>query len=177
MTAAPATSDLRAQLAACLAGRACLVGLGNPGLGDDGLGVALARAVAARLAGATPAVVDAGAEPERHLGAIAAAGHDAVLFLDAVEFGAEPGAAVLLGAAEIQARFPQVSTHKLSLGVLACLVEQGGRARAWLLGVQPGSLAAGAGLSPDVRATVDVLAELLAEVGAAAARPAPEKAP
>ena len=67
-----------------------------------------------------------------------------VLFLDAVEMGAAPGDVVLLDAREIAARFPQVSTHKLSLGTLARLIEaDGGATRSCLLGVQPQSVGPG----------------------------------
>jgi Ni,Fe-hydrogenase maturation factor len=41
--------DLRQQLEACFQGRVCLVGVGNPDLGDDGLGVRLAEEVAVAI--------------------------------------------------------------------------------------------------------------------------------
>ncbi|MCX6905586.1 MAG: hypothetical protein NTW03_19330, partial [Verrucomicrobia bacterium] len=68
-----------------------------------------------------------------------------------------------LNSAEMAARLPQVSTHKLSLGLLARLIEAGGRTRAWLLGVQPGSLAQGTGLTTAVQSSLALLADLLAE--------------
>ena len=40
-------------------------------------------------------------------------------------------------------RYPQISTHKISLGVLAGFVESNGVTKAWLLGVQPESLKQG----------------------------------
>jgi hydrogenase 3 maturation protease len=86
---------------------------------------------------------------------------DTVLFLDAVEFGAVPGSVVLLDASEMTTRFPQVSTHKLSLGLLAQMIEANGRTKVWLLGVQPASLKPGEGLSPRVAATVEGLIPLL----------------
>lgn len=145
--AGPGRSDLAARLARLAAGRTCFVGLGNPEQGDDGFGVRLARRLAARCGGGDRgwAVIVAGTEPERHLGALAAGGYDHVVFLDAAAFGAAPGSVTLLGAAEIVARFPQVSTHRLGVGLLARLLEggRGGPPRAWLLAVQPESLRAG----------------------------------
>jgi hydrogenase maturation protease len=108
------------------------------------------------------AVLLAATAPERHLGRLGAGGFDVVLFLDAVDFGGAPGAAVLLNAREMAACFPQISTHKLSLGLLAQLLEAGGRTQAWLLGVQPETLKPGTGLSPAVATTAECLAELLA---------------
>jgi hydrogenase maturation protease len=86
---------------------------------------------------------------------------DHVVFLDAVEFGGPPGSVVLLDSDEMAARFPQISTHKLSLGLLAKQVEANGRTKAWLLGVQPGSLRSGEELTPAVRTTFELMLDLL----------------
>jgi hydrogenase 3 maturation protease len=91
-------------------------------------------------------------------------GFDHVIFLDAVEFGGAPGSVVLLDSEEMAARFPQVSTHKLSLGLLARQIETNGQAKAWLLGVQPESLRQGEQLSPTVKATLQLLLELMTDV-------------
>ena len=140
-----------------LEGPVCWVGLGNPDLGDDGLGVRLAEAMAER---GHPRVVLAGTTPERWIETLAAGGTARVVFLDAVEFGGEPGSVVWMEAGDLEARYPQVSTHKLSLGMLARLLEARG-VRVSLLGVKPQSLRPGAGLSEPVRRTVGLLAGLL----------------
>lgn len=106
-------------------------------------------------------VVKAGIAPERFIGRVVEEGFDHIIFLDAVDFGGAPGSVVLLDSQQMAARFPQVSTHKLSLGLLARQIEANGRTRAWLLGVQPGSLRLGEPLSPAVRATLELLLELL----------------
>jgi hydrogenase maturation protease len=192
--------DLREQLEQCCRGRVCLVGVGNVERGDDGAGVRLAEAVAAKLEirnskfegnsnsetrnDLTAADSDfefrtsfefrvssfefrillAGTTPERFIGPIASASFDHVIFLDAVELGGEPGSVVFLGANEMGARFPQISTHRISLGTLAQWIEAGGTTRAWLLGVQPASLRPGAQLSPVIERTLDMLAAILAEL-------------
>ncbi len=107
------------------------------------------------------AVVVAGAEPERYVSRITEGLFDNVIFLDAVEFGGAPGDVVLLNAEEMAVRFPQFSTHKLSLGLLAQLIEAGGVSKAWLLGVQPESLREGGSLSPKVQASVELLARVV----------------
>jgi hydrogenase maturation protease len=106
-------------------------------------------------------VIVAGTEPERFIGRLADEGYDHIIFLDAVEFGGAPGSVVLLNSEEMVARFPQVSTHKLSLGLLARQIEANGRSKAWLLGVQPESVRPGGALSPNVQATLELLRELL----------------
>ena len=149
--------DLQEELRARLAGRTAIVGIGNTDRGDDALGVRLAEA----LGGAgCPDVTIAGPVPENFVGKLAQGGFDSVLFVDAVEMGAGPGSVALLGAAEIRNRFPQVSTHKYSLGTLAQVIEKESGARVWLLGVQPASLV----LSEPVRTTTALLKDLLVDV-------------
>ena len=91
-------------------------------------------------------------------------GFDHLIFLDAVEFGGAAGSVVLLNSDEIAARFPQVSTHKLSLGLLAKQVEANGRTKAWLLGVQPESLKPGQELTPTIQAALELLVELVSDI-------------
>jgi hydrogenase 3 maturation protease len=147
--------DLRQQLEENLRGRVCFLGLGNANYGDDGTGVRLAEEL---IQAGVPDVVIAGNTPEAFIGRIAGEGFDHLVFLDAVDFGGEPGSVVFLNADEIAARFAQISTHKISLGLLARQVEANGTTRTWLLGVQPASLRSG---TLAVSTTVEILAELL----------------
>lgn len=147
------------RLHAVCQGRPRFVGLGNADLGDDGAGLALA----ARLHQAgCPQVLEVGTHPDRYVSRMAAPGADAVLLLDAVDAGAAPGSVILLDAAEAAARYPQLSTHKLSLALLARLVRALGGPPVSLLGIQPASLRPAAALSRPVAESVAVLAELLA---------------
>ncbi len=158
--------DLREQLRYCFRGRICVMGLGNTDYGDDGFGVYLAESIATRLAGSGKSalgrhVINAGTIPERLIGSLKRKGYDHLLFLDAVEFGGEPGSVLLLNADEIAARFPQISTHKMSIGLLARYIETSEGTNVWLLGVQPGSLKSSHGLSPTVQKTMEMLNEML----------------
>jgi hydrogenase maturation protease len=155
------SADLRADLAQKLAGRTCVLGIGEGQWGDDGLGVALAETL--QQAGC-PNVVVTGSTPESWIGWVRREGFENVLLLDALEFPGEPGSVVLLASSQLRSRYPQVSTHKLTLGTLATLLEDQSRARVWCLGVKPASLAEGAGLSEPVRLTLELLKELLIEV-------------
>lgn len=159
--------DLRSALRERLQGRVCLVGIGNPDLGDDGFGVRLAEDL---QAAGYPDVVVAGTTPERCAVRLAQAGFDTVVFLDVVRIPAEPGAVAFLGVADLATKFPQVSTHKLSLGTLAKMIETTSRSRVWLLGTQPKAFLPGSGLSQSVSTTLEALKALLCEV--LAVRPA-----
>ena len=152
------TKSLPAQLEETLRGRVCLMGLGNPDYADDGFGVRLAEEL---LEAGVLDVVVAGTAPDRYMGVTADQEFDHVVFLDAVEFGSSPGSAVFLDSEEIDSRFPQISTHKISLSAWSKFVESNGITKAWLLGVQPESIRHEPTLSPCVRTTLDVLLELL----------------
>jgi len=113
--------DLREQMQSSLRGRVCFMGLGNQDGGDDGFGVRLAESLA--RAG-VPGVAIGGTDPESQLtGRRDDFGFDHVVFLDAVDFGASPGSVVFLNSREMAARFPQISTHRLSLGMWANYLE------------------------------------------------------
>ena len=151
-------SDLHEQLRYCLDGRACLMGIGNMDWGDDGFGVRLAEKL---LRDGTPDVIVAGTAPERYLGRVVDEGFDHLIFLDAVDFGGIPGSVVFLNASEVAARFPPISTHHISLGLLAKWVEANSRTRVWLLGVQAESLKRAGPLTPKVETTLETLNGLL----------------
>jgi hydrogenase maturation protease len=158
--------DLRDEIRGCFSGRVFLMGVGNIACGDDGLGAILSESLLDRMKGGMEfapghAVINAGETPERFLKA--AEGFDHLIFLDAVEFKGTPGSVVFLDSEETAGRFPQVSTHRPSLGLLARLVEHSGT-KAWLLGVQPGSLKQGHSLTQEVKATLEILGDMLMEM-------------
>ena len=171
---------LREQLQQCFQGRVCLMGLGNVDYGDDGFGVRMAERVMSevrashvaggpadwglRAGGCGPECVVAGTTPERVIGRVTEQGFDHVIFMDAVDFGGVPGSAIFLDSEQMSCRYPQISTHKVSLGLLAKWAESNRTTRVWLLGVQPESLRAGERLSPALQATLEVLLELLKDV-------------
>lgn len=129
-----------------------VLGLGNPLAGDDGVGVALAEALAA---GPLPDGVEvrvAGSDPLTLLEELLA-GHR-VLLLDACRFGGRPGETTgmrLDDPAWPDAAAP-LSLHGLDLPTVFQLA----RAlrlpleRAWLFGVEPAGALEGRGLSPSL---------------------------
>ena len=159
---------LRDEVRQRLTGRVCLVGIGNPDRGDDAFGLRLAEAV--RDVG-YPDVILAERTPERWTERLARGAFQTVVFLDAVRMSAAPGDVIFLAGAEIAARYPQVSTHKLSLGTIARLIEAQGPTRVFLLGVQAQSAADGAELSAPVRTTLKILRDLLVETLAIGTKP------
>ena len=150
------------KLQRTLQGRVCVMGVGNVDYGDDGFGVYLAEELVA--AGISDVII-AGTTPEHYLGSIAEQGFDHLLVIDATNFQDEPGTVVFLNAAEIATAFPQISTHKISLGVLAQALEGAGT-WVWLLGVQPESLQLGQELSATMEASMEIVHTLLRDLRA-----------
>lgn len=124
--------------------RVAVVGVGQRLRGDDGAGPAVARRLAA-LAGASLQVVDAGHAPENCLGPIVRFGPDAILFVDAACGGLAPGELTWLRPDEADSRGG--STHTLSLAMLAAYLSAETGAAVHVLGIEPGEMAFGEGLS------------------------------
>ncbi len=149
-----------------LAGRVCVVGIGNRLAGDDGAGSAVAEKLAERAPGY---VIDAGIAPENHLEPIVRGEPDTILLVDAVEFGGEPGSVRLFDPRALRAG--GLSTHATSLGIVTEYLAARCAARIVLLGIQPGRLRLGTALSDEVASSVGAVARRLAEL-MEAARPA-----
>jgi hydrogenase maturation protease len=162
--------NLKDELRQCFQGRVCIMGVGNVDYGDDGFGVVLSERIKERYKGSDDGnrhiVINAGTAPERFIQPIAEMGFDHLIFLDAVEVGVEAGSVVFMNAEEIVNRFPQISTHKISLGLIAKLIGGSGKTKTWLLGVQPGSIKIGQGLTEKVKLTLEMIEELLCDLWA-----------
>jgi len=150
--------DISSTLAEVLTGKTAFLGIGNTDRGDDGFGVRLAEAL--EEAGLENVLI-AGTTPEIYAIVLGNGKYDTVLFLDAVFSGAEPGSVVLMDAAEIRSGFPQVSTHRYSIGTLAEIIRSGKGTKVWLLGVSPASTEMGGALSGAVKESLRMLTELI----------------
>ena len=156
------TESFIENLSEILIGSVAFLGIGNVDRGDDGAGVALAQKL---LDCGIANVFAGGITPEKHLPSIREGGYDTVALLDAANVGAEPGSIAILDAQELKSRFPIVSTHKLSAGMLARLIADGNSAKVWLIGIQPQSLAMEcAGLSSIVKKTVTYAAQSIVKL-------------
>jgi hydrogenase 3 maturation protease len=142
------------------------MGIGNPDRGDDGAGLLVAGLLAEALPdgglpdGRTVTVLMAGEVPESYLGPAAAAHPDAVLLVDAVEMGAEPGAASLLEPEDLRAG--AAFTHRTPLALLSKFLRRETGADILLLAVQPRSVEWGEPMSPEVQEAARRLGDILA---------------
>jgi hydrogenase 3 maturation protease len=146
-------TELRAQLEGK---RVLILGVGNRLRGDDAVGPLLVE----RLQGKVDIpLIDAGDVPENYLGPIEASGADLVLVIDATEMNSDAGAAAIFDIDQIQGK--SVSTHTGNIGLLFKAILPEARPQVILLGIQPGNITLGQGLSDPVRATLTSLEEIL----------------
>ncbi|BCR06567.1 hypothetical protein DESUT3_36360 [Desulfuromonas versatilis] len=146
-----------------------LIGVGNPLMGDDGIGIAAAERLAAMVLPEGVEVIDGGTGGLTLLTLMD--GADRVVLVDAVEMGKVPGSLVRFTPEEVVAADAGgggLSLHEtglaqvLALGrELGCLPE-----KIVIFGVQPESVSRQLGLSPPVAAALEpLLAQLLRELG------------
>lgn len=142
-------------------GRTVVLGLGNPLMGDDGVGlVALERLRERWELPDAVLLMDGGTWGMNLLPVIEAA--ERVLFLDAIRHRGEPGGPVVLRDAEIpRALALKLSPHQVDLkDVLAVAQLRGKLPPAVAVGVEPGVVELTIELTPAVAAAVDDLVRL-----------------
>jgi len=145
-----------AELGLRLAGkRILLLGVGNRLRGDDAVGSLLVE----RLQGKMDIfMIDAGDVPENYLGPIEESGAEVVLVVDAADFGGKVGDVAIFDIEQVQGM--SVSTHTANLGLLFKIISPEKRPQVIMLGIQPGNLELGQGLSEPVRVTMENLADI-----------------
>jgi len=140
-------------------GGVLVVGLGNPIMADDGLGLAaLARLRQEWRLPESVRLVDGGTWGMNLLPLIEA--EERVVFLDAIDMGLPPGALVRLARRDLP-RFlgHKLSPHQVDLREVLALAELRGRLPSHLvaIGLQPGRVEMAVGLSPEVESGLDEL--------------------
>jgi hydrogenase maturation protease len=140
-------------------GGVLVIGLGNPIMADDGLGlVALERLRQRWSLPESVRLVDGGTWGMNLLPLIEEA--ERVLFLDAIDASRPVGALVLLEREELPRFFAlKLSPHQIDLREVLALAELRGTLPSDLvaIGLQPGRLEMATGLSPEVESRLDDL--------------------
>ncbi len=130
--------------------------MGNELLGDDAAGVCVGR----RLDGSGPwKVYNVHTAPENFLFLIAEGRPSAVLVIDAMDFGAEPGTVALVEPERVTGQGP--GTHGPSPAAFLDLLAQVHPCPMAVLGIQPAQAAMTAPLCPPVAAAVDSVVSVL----------------
>ncbi len=140
-----------------------ILGLGNPLLGDEGIGTRVIEELRGLGLPAGVAVVEGGTAG---LGLISLMeGYQRVIIVDAADMGRPPGQVVRFTPSEVQFKMAEapLSLHQIGLGEALVVAEALEMAPAELIiiGVQPGRVEAGAGLSPEVEGAIPQIIRLV----------------
>jgi hydrogenase 3 maturation protease len=140
-------------------GRMVVVGIGNTLKGDDGAGSVVAR----RLRERYPDVVfDAAQAPENYLAPVRRAEPDAVLLVDAADFGGRPGEVRTAVAGDVEGLMMGTHAAPLSMFMRVLAEETGADMR--LVAVQVANTALGAEMTREVAEAVEELVSVLDEL-------------
>jgi hydrogenase 3 maturation protease len=147
--------------------RLAILGIGNELNGDDAAGVLAARALKRLLEeqgslSSDILIIEAGPAPESFGGPLRRFQPDLVIFIDAAELGEPPGTLRTFDWSEAEGM--SGSTHTLPPSMLArfLVAELGCEVR--LVGIQPKSLEFDGGVSAEVQAAIEEVAEQIAKL-------------
>jgi len=145
-------------------GRTLVIGLGNPLMGDDGIGLAALETLVASWDVDGAELVDGGTWGMNLLPLIESA--DTAILLDAIHLGRAPGTVIELEGDAVPRRLAaKLSPHQIDLGevlALAALRETLPR-RLVAIGIQPAEVEMRTSLSPAVAAAMPLMLERVAE--------------
>lgn len=144
--------------------RTLVIGLGNPLMGDDGIGLAALEQLAAGWDMGDAELVDGGTWGMNLLPLIESA--DTVILLDAIHLGRAPGTVIELEGDAVPRRLAaKLSPHQIDLGevlALAALRETLPR-RLVAIGIEPALVEMSTSLSPAVAAAMPLMLQRVAE--------------
>jgi len=151
-----------------------VLGLGNPLLRDDGVGLAILESLRRQPGeeGSGAEFLDGGTQGLNLLACLE--GRRTLILLDALQLGKEPGAVSVLDARQVaEIGAPRAATaHEGNAGELLAAAALLGELpeQVFLVGIEPQKLTAGVGLSPLVEAAVPEAAARARELITGAAR-------
>ena len=146
-----------AELSSLIEGkRILLLGVGNRLRGDDAVGSLLVERLQGKV---SIPLIDGGDIPENYLGPIEKTGADVVLIIDATDMGANVGDVAIFDIEQV--RGMSFSTHTANLGLMFQVIPPEKRPQVILLGIQPGNMELGHGLSEPVLKTLESIEKIL----------------
>jgi hydrogenase 3 maturation protease len=147
-----------------------IIGIGNTLKGDDGAGPLVCERLAQASPSATPKqagkthaeVIDAGTVPENYIQTIIKKAPQNLLIIDAIDFGAPPGAMDIFRPEQISSF--TFSTHSPSPRLFIDMITRQIKVDVYLIGIQPAQTQLGQSTSTPVSKAIQQLSQALAEV-------------
>jgi hydrogenase 3 maturation protease len=153
--------DFQGELEDWLAGaeKVVIAGIGNPVRTDDFVGVKIVQNLEGKVSEKVY-LIECETVPESFLEPIIEFNPTHVLLIDAAFLGLKPGAARLIDPERIAA-FPAVTTHMLPLRIFCEYITKMTGAKIALLLIEPKNNEFGEGLTPEVQAAAEKIANIL----------------
>ncbi len=140
-----------------------ILGLGNPLLGDEGIGVQVVEELKGLELPDGVAVVEGGTAGVGLVGLME--GYQRVIIVDAADLGHPPGHIVRFTPSEAQFKTAEtpLSLHQIRLGEVLALAEalEVAPAELIIIGIQPNRVEMGAGLSPEVEGAIPQIIRII----------------
>ncbi len=148
--------------------RILVLGLGNPLLGDEGIGVRVVEELKGLELPDGVAVVEGGTAGLGLIGLME--GYQRVIIVDVADMGHPPGRIVRFTPSEAQFKTAEapLSLHQIGLGEVLALAEalEVAPAELVIIGIQPSRVEGGAGLSSEVEGVIpQIIRIILDELG------------
>lgn len=140
-----------------LQNKVLVMGIGNRLRGDDGVGPEIVSRLKNRVHNLL--LFDVGEVPENYLEKIASEKSNTIVLIDAVELGASPGKIKIVESEDIKDE--SLSTHKVSLKLVATYLRKRTSADVFLLGIQPQNTKFGGEISDSVREALEKVVRAL----------------
>ncbi len=146
-----------------------ILGLGNPLLGDEGIGVRVVEELQGLQLPDGVKAIEGGTAGLGLVGLME--GYQRVIVVDAADMGHPPGRVVRFTPAEVQFKTAEapLSLHQIGLGEVLALAEalEVAPDKLVIVGVQPDRIEGGVGLSPEVEGAIpQVIGIILDELDA-----------
>lgn len=143
--------------------RLLVLGIGNESEGDDGAGIALARRLRRRWRSSKRfRAIDVGLTPENSIAAVRRYDPSHILLVDAADMGLLPGSVRIIEKENVSGL--TISTHGLSLSLIADYFEKEIGAKVTLIGIQPLKVGPAKRVSEPVAESIDSLESILSEI-------------
>jgi hydrogenase 3 maturation protease len=143
--------------------RLLVLGIGNEFKGDDGAGIVLARRLKRKWRSSEKLCsIDGGSTPENSISAIRRFNPSHVLLVDAANMELPPGTIRVIEKERISGL--AISTHGLSLKVVAEYLEKMIGTKVIVVGIQPLRVELGKGVSRPVAASLDSLEHMISNL-------------
>ena len=140
-----------------------ILGLGNPLLGDEGVGVRVVEELKELELPDGVTVVEGGTAGLGLIGLME--GYQRVIIVDAADMGHPPGRVVRFTPSEAQFKTAEasLSLHQIGLGEVLALAEalEVAPVELVVIGIQPSRVEVGAGLSPEVEGAIPQIIRII----------------